>query len=276
MTIWLNPENPGCFGDDTFWYWFKREWPSSEWYKGHAREGDIILQYSVLGAPVSPAKYVACCWEMYPEMQKRLAPQHGDWSEKVGRCLACAAGTPWRTVPTYSTAHYYESSGPPVRVIPLTVDTELFKPLGRKEELRRQHRIPSDRPVGFWSGTPHVMKGFDLLEKYAYQHPEVYWICCWSHQAGYKEDAHNTVAILQPHMNELMNCADFFLSTGRLNPLFLVEWEAMSSGLPLVNAEGVTREFPEGSSRDLIFELGWDRISAKKTWENYLLEVAES
>ena len=275
MTIYLNPENPGCFGDDTFWYWFKREFPESEWYKGHAGKDDIILQYSVLGVPSSDAKYVACCWEMYPEMQKLLAPSHGDWSEKVARCLACAEGTPFRTVPTYSTAHYYAKYGL-IRIIPLTVDTEVFKPMGLKEQLRRQHGIPLNRRVGFWSGTTHVMKGFDLLEKYAAAHPDIYWICCWSHETGHKAGAHNTVAIPQPHMNELMNCADFFLSTGRLNPLFLVEWEAMSSGLPLVNAEGITREFPEGSSRDLVFELGWDRITAKKTWEDYLLEVSQS
>lgn len=272
MRIFLNPENPGHLGDDTFWFWFKREFPSSIWGWQGATDDDLVLQYSVLGPAKS--RYVALCWEMYPEMQERLPRSIGDWADKAARCQSCAGNTPFRTVPTVATEHFYSHHGP-VKVLPLGVDTEVFKPLHAKKRLREKYGIPQDRPVGFWSGTTHYMKGYDLLEKVANENPSFYWILCWKQpsEAGHREDAHNTVSILQPHMNELMNCADFFFSTGRLNPLYLVEWEALSAGLHLVNAPGITRELPDNSNRDAVFDLGWDRLSLRAKWLDWLAEI---
>lgn len=273
MKLYLNPENPGHLGDDTFWHWFKREFDSS-WEWTAAKKGDIVLQYSVLGPYMGEAKYVALCWEMYPSMQSVLPSWVGDWSEKVGRCLACAEGTPFRTVPTTATAHYYDNP----KIMPLGVDTDVFKPLYAKQALREKHGIPLDAEVGFWSGTTHYMKGYDLLERYSALSPDTYWICCWKQpsEAGHMDGAHNTVSILQPHMNELMNCADFFLSTGRLYPLYLVEWEAMAAGLDLINAPGVERELPEYSSREAVMDLGWSRHALKPEWTLWLEEIAVS
>jgi glycosyltransferase involved in cell wall biosynthesis len=275
--VYLHPENPGHLGDDTFWYWFKREFPDSSWNWHEAGEGDVVLQYSVLGRYEGPAKYIALCWEMYPEMQRKLPTWVGNWDEKVARCMECAANTEFRTVPTKATLAYYEHYGP-VRVLPLPVDTDVFRPLAKRYDLREKYGIPQESRVGFWSGTTHHMKGYDLLEEYARAHPDTYWICCWKQpsEAGHKDGAYNTVSILQPHMNELMNCADFFLSTGRLYPLFLVEWEALSSGLTLVNAPGVDREAPSGSGRLKVFEMGFDRTSARHRWAEYVAEVLSS
>lgn len=271
MRLFLNPENPGHLGDDTFWYWFKREFESS-WDWKEAKGGDLVLQYSVLGPYTGDAKYVALCWEMYPEMQAKLAPSIGDWSEKARRCVDCAAGTPFRTVPTATTAHYYKN---PVKVLPLGVDTDVFRPMLSKKALREKYGLDPGALIGFWSGTTHYMKGFDLVERFAAEHPEIKWIICWKQpsEAGHLEGAHNTVSILQPHMNELMNCADFFLSTGRLSPLYLVEWEAMAAGLPLWSASPVKREVPDHSARDYVFDMGWDRNSLRGEWQDYLEEI---
>jgi len=272
--VYLHPENPGHLGDDTFWTWFKRVFPKSRWDWENAGEKDVILHYSVLGRYRGPAKYICLCWEMYPEMQEKLPKTSEDWSAKVDRCMEAARRTPWRTVPTKTTAHYYESFGH-VEVIPLAVDTDVFTPLNRQSELREKYGLKKDGPIGFWSGTTHYMKGFDLLQEHAKKNPEIEWIVCWKQpsDAGHMEGAHNTVSILQPHMNELMNCADFVASTGRLKPMFLVEWEAISSGLFLVNVDGVDRELFTGSSRKQIFEMGWDRATAKETWSDYIQKV---
>jgi hypothetical protein len=275
--IYLNPENPGHLGDDTFWTWFKRVFPKSRWDWQNAKAGDVVLQYSVLGRYEGPAKYVALCWELYPEMQRVLPASIGNWDDKVARCLACAAGTEWRTVPTATTAHYYERFGR-VEVIPLAVDTDVFTPLNRTEELRAKYGLRAKGPIGFWCGTTHHMKGFDLLQAHAAKNPEIDWIVCWKQpsEAGHLEGAHNTVSILQPHLNELMNCADFVASTGRLKPLFLVEWEAMASGLMLWNVDGVDREALTGSSRKHVFEQFWDRRTAKRLWSDYLEDVLDA
>jgi len=272
--VYLHPENPGHLGDDTFWHWFKREFPDSRWDWENAGAGDVVLQYSVLGRYEGPANYIALCWEMYPEMQRSLPTWVGNWDAKVQKCLECADGTPWRTVPSAATLKYYEHLGP-VKILPLAVDTNLFNRLWNRSELKEKYGIPKDVRVGFWSGTTHYMKGYDLLEQYAAEHPDIYWILCWKQpsEAGHRDGALNTVSILQPQMNELMSCADFFLSTGRLYPLYLVEWEALSAGLEMVNAPGVSREIPEGSSRLAVFENGFDRSTARESWVKYIEEV---
>jgi len=275
--VYLHPETMNYLGDDTFWTWFQREFPKSSYDWQKAGVGDVVLQYSVLGPYRGKAKYIACCWEMYPEMQAKLPGWVGEWHYKVDQCLECSKETPWRTIPTKATLGYYEQHGP-VSIIPLGVDTDVFTPLNAKNDLRKKYGLPEGRRIGFWSGTTHYMKGFDLLESWSKKNPDVFWIVCWKQQdnRGSFDGAYETCSILQPNMNELMNCADFFLSTGRLNPLFLVEWEALSSGLSLVNAPGIERELPEGSSRHVLFDLVWDRKTLMTSWPEYIQGVLAS
>ena len=259
--VFLHPENPSSLGDDTFWTWFKREFPASRWDWENAKAGDVVLQYSALGKYEGQAKYIALCWELYPEMQEKLPRDVGDWSNQVAKCMECAEHTPWRTVPTEATKHYYRRFGH-VEVLPIGIDSELFRPLGRKAELRKQYGVPNGE-VGFWCGTKHRMKGHDLMEDYRRKNPGIFWVLCWKEQS-----------IPQHELAELMNCADFVLGTGRLTPMFMVEWEAMSAGLPLRSL--TERELPDGSTRSTVLGLGWARLIARNGWSRYIQSVLEA
>ena len=59
--IYLNAEVISGLGEDTFWTWFKREFPTSSFDKPKTlTEKDIVLRYSTLGPlNVFPVKTVA-------------------------------------------------------------------------------------------------------------------------------------------------------------------------------------------------------------------------
>jgi glycosyltransferase involved in cell wall biosynthesis len=207
-----------------------------------------------------------------PEM--RLQLHDSRWDDIIARTEACAAACRRRVVATPLAVPFYEHCGP-VDVLPIGVDTDLFKPAtpDRRAELRRIHQMPEDRRVGFWMGTNHAMKGFDRLQQYAAENPDIFWIIvsksrrerCLLHGAS------NWTHVPQEFLAELMQCADFLLCPGRLRPFFMVEWEAMSAGLPVVNISGLDKDFEPGANpRDQVFELGWDRASAKVKWLEYI------
>jgi hypothetical protein len=68
-----------------------------------------------------------------------------------------------------------------------------------------------------------------------------------------------------------MACSDFLLACGRLRPWFMVEWEAMACNLPVIDVSDLEREFPVSRNpRSDVLLHGWDRVTAKKTWLEYL------
>jgi glycosyltransferase involved in cell wall biosynthesis len=268
--IYLNPENPSSLGDDTFWTWLRRELPDRTAFgvPDEIEPGDVVLQYSTLGKPKHPAQTVALCWELYPEMKVVL--DSSEWDAIIERTHEAAANSARRVVATRFMAPEYERHGP-VDVLPIGVDTDLFRPMDR-ETVRRKYGIPLDRRVGFWSGTMHQMKGFEYLRDYAALNPDIDWIIVWKHDRdGHMDGARNFCQVAQATLAELMNCADFLACPGWMRPFFMVEWEAMACGLPPVFVGTSEKDFvPSADPRADIFQLGWDRHSAKRRWLEYL------
>lgn len=236
--IYLNPENASSLGEDTFWTWFNREFPST-FHVEQSTPDDWVLQYAVLGP--RPGKTVALLWELYAEMKKYGV---GNDDFKIQRMKACYEESPYKVVSSKSQLEFYPGS----KILPIGVDTDLFKPDKKEHEGR----------VGFWCGTDHHMKGKDRLHQYARSHPEVKW------NIVSKDDR-----LPQTRIAELMNESDFILLTGRLRPYFMIEWEAMSCDLECVDISGMERDFtPNG--RQGVFDQGWSRHQAKEAWKTYL------
>lgn len=269
--IYLNAEVVSGLGEDTFWTWFKREFPTSSFATPRLlRNEDVILRYSTLGFANRAGKSIALLWELYPEMRTRL--KSNQWNSRLAPIYECARFSTYRVVASRLMVPYYEQFGT-VDVLPIGVDTELFRPLGDKSILRKKYGIPEDRTVGFWCGTTHPMKGFDTLLRYAKENPEIYWIIVWKQpsEAGQLQGASNFVKVSQDVLSELMNAADFCLSPGRLGPFYMVEWEAMACNLEMRILGEVEKDFvPSDRPREDVFELGWDRGSAKRAWVDYL------
>ncbi|NJN93732.1 MAG: glycosyltransferase family 4 protein [Anaerolineales bacterium] len=269
--IFLSAEVVSGLGEDTFWTWFKREFKGSGFgIPQLLADEDVLLRYSTLGFLPVPGKSIALLWELLPEM--KLVFKSHEWDEKLAKIYECARFCTYRVVSTPLAVPDYEEFGT-VDIIPIGVDTNVFKPMPEKDSLRAKYNIPKNKQVGFWSGTTHPMKGFDRLREWAKNYPEVHWVIVWKQQteAGYLPGANNFVHVPQNMLAELMNASDFILCCGMLRPFYMIEWEAMACNLPVIILDDIKKDFvPSPNPRDDIFRLGWDRPSVKHAWQNYL------
>jgi glycosyltransferase involved in cell wall biosynthesis len=269
--IYLNAEVVSGLGEDTFWTWFHREFPKSVFDEPRTlRDEDIVLRYSTLGFLPIIGKQVALCWELYPAMSTRFDSTL--WDEKISRVHETARYSTYRTVASTLTQDYYEEFGS-VDIIPIGVDTDLFRPIPDKAALRAKYGLPLDATIGVWVGTGHPMKGFALLLEYARANPDIHWItiCKTEFESVAMPGASAFVQVPQANSCELINAADFFLSTSLLRPFFMAEWEALACNVPMRILGDPNKEFvPSANPRDDVFRLGWDRPSVKRQWEAFL------
>jgi len=274
--IYLEPEVASGLGEDTFWTWAAREFPNSRIASPTTvTNSDAILRYSTKGRSNFPNHTIGLLWELHPEMKAKLGSNVWDGVlAKIDQCSSAAR----LTVTSSLMLPYYSHYNKPIDVLPIGVNTDLFKPYD-KGQMRAKYGIPAGRRVGIWCGTTHPMKGFDKLQTWTAQNPDVLWIIVWKtrEEAGHLNGALNKVLVSQQTLAELMSCADFFLSCGRLRPFFMVEWEAMACNVPMVMLGDAEKDFkPSASPRDDIFRLGWDRHTAKNTWLNYITQFIAS
>ena len=271
--IYLNAEVVSGLGEDTFWTWFKREFATSVFKEPTELEDcDVVLRYSTLGFLPVIGKQVALCWELYPAMKERFGLTL--WDDKIAAINETARYATYRTVGSELTRADYEGFGS-VEVIPIGVDVDLFRPLPNKEELRAKYDLPTGGEIGVWVGTAHPMKGFVLLLEYARHHPDIHWIiiCKTEHESLTMSGASSFVHIPQQTCCELINAADFFLSTSLLRPFFMAEWEAMACNVPVRIIGDPHKEFtPSADPRNDLLGRGWDRPAVKKRWEEFLAE----
>lgn len=270
--IYLNAEIISWLWEDTFWTWFKREFPSSSFeIPKKLNDDDILLRYSTLGFLPIKWKQLAICWELYPNMKEIF--NSDQWDEKINRVNETAKYSTYRTAPTDFSIQYYNNYWS-VDIIPIWVNTEMFKPLNNKVELRKIYNLPLDKKIWIWIWTKHPMKWFEELINYANDNPEIYWILISKNteESVHMEWSTNFINLWQEKIAELMSAADFFLSTSKLTPFYMAEREAMSCNIPFIIIWNDSREFiPSENPRDDVFKYWWDRDSCKKKWENYFI-----
>lgn len=272
--IYLCPENRSSLGEDTFWTWMHREFPSSSFnVPSEIGERDVVLQYSTLGpSRVSGGKRVALLWELHPEMVAQGI--RGDWAGPMQRIRACALASDYRVVASRIMDRFYRGVGE-LHHLPIGVDGDLFRPRD-KAEMRARHGLPQGKRIGFWSGTLHEMKGFGRVQKYARENKDVHLVIAWKkpNGAGHLQGHTNVTQVPQQVLAELMSACDFLLVAGRLGPFFMVEWEALACGLPVVDLSLLEKDFvPSRNPRQDVGRLGWLRAEAKGLWADFLTGV---
>jgi|LSQX01.2.fsa_nt_gb glycosyltransferase involved in cell wall biosynthesis len=271
--IYLNCEVKSGLGEDTFWIWFKREFPNSSFdVPKKLNDEDLLLRYSTLGFLPIEGKQMALCWELYPEMKETFKTDY--FNNRMSKVMETARYSTYRSVATIDTVQNYSHFGN-IQVIPIGVDTDLYKPLNNKDKLRKKYNISKNKTIGIWIGTTHPMKGFSNVIRYASENPNIEWILIWKWEieALNISNAHNFIKIPQKQICELLNCADFFLSTSQLKPYYMAEWEAMATDIPFVFYGNVEREFIPGKHpREDVFSKGWDRKTVKQKWINFFKE----
>jgi len=277
--IYLVCQVKSGLGEDTFWTWFEREFPTHVFISTPVipqefnEDDDCIIVYSTMGVIQNPyhKKYKAFClaWELYCEMKLML--DSNQWDGVIQTTNQSAASSTEILVATDFAKDHYSPFGI-VNKMQLGLDTTVFRPLENKNDLRLKYNIPLDKKVGYWGGTTHIMKGFDRFIDYATNHQDVFWIIVWK-QYGDNGNCpnhiqnHSFVHIPQAHINELMNCSDFFLCTSRLRPYYMTELEAMSTNLPFIFTESIEKDFIlSANPRSDIFKYEWDREKVKQKW----------
>ena len=268
--IYLNCEVKSGLGEDTFWTWFEREFPGVSFeVPSKLEDEDILLRYSTLGFLPIEGKQMALCWELYPEMEALFNTDC--FADRMKSVLNTARYATYRTVATKETQKNYSQFGQ-VEVIPIGVNTDLYRPLNNKLGLREKYNLPKDKKIGIWIGTRHPMKGFSKVLEFLAKNPEMEMIVVWKWQMEELKvkNVHNFVKISQKKINELLNAADFFLATSQLKPYYMAEWEAMSANVPFVHYGNAEREFyPSENPREDVMRMGWDRKSVKQKWADF-------
>jgi len=255
--IYLYPHNckSSGLGEDTFWTWMKRELKNTVKIANpkDIQSKDIILNYSINGKPKYPRQTITLLWELYPEMVFQL--QQSFTREMI--LIKNSTSARWLTVTSELMLLYYKDYGY-IDILPIGIDTELFKPADKKE-LRNKYNLPQDKKIIFWFGTKHKMKGYDLLKQYMIQNPSYYYIVRLKRNI-----------IPQKQLSELMAASDYFLRTSRLRPFYVIEWEAMACNLPFINI-GIEPEFVlNGDTRTNLLKRKWDRKTALNIWKEYI------
>ena len=277
--IYLVCQVKSGLGEDTFWTWFEREFKYHKFIshpiipEEFNEAEDCIIVYSTMGKIQNPynKQYKAFClaWELYCEM--KLILNSNQWDEVINTTNQCATSCTEILVATEFARQHYEQFGI-VNKMELGLDTNIFKPLDNKEQLRNKYNIPLDKTVGYWGGTTHVMKGFNRLVEYANKNPNIFWIIVWKQHGDNGSIPGNIpnisfIHIPQNTINELMNCSDFFLSTSILRPYYMTELEAMATNLKFVFTESIEKDFvPCEYPRTDIMRNYWSRSAVKNKW----------
>lgn len=271
--IYLSPVVYKVPGVDTWWEWFERNFNSTSLNLPNAyNPDDIILRYSTKGAiHAAPGKSVALCWELLPELKRVFNTSR--WDAVIKTTYETAKSCDRRLITTEFSRKDYEAFGK-VDILPIGVDTDLYRPYTEEEKhkMRVKYNVPLAAEVGFWCGSTEPMKGSAIVQQYANEHPNIYWVIVWYGSNGFFNiNGQQHFAVPQVKLAELMNCANFQLSASLLRPYYIVEYEGMACNLKQRKVMDLKKDFEVGDNpRDIIFEKQWDRTTCKKLYEDYL------
>ncbi len=287
--------NPHIFGRSKFGASYLREMlcntiPSSipvEFGKDIARvpgiieklKPDVVINNSIFGFNFPKCFTITINHDPYVDMERLLGKDDFYKSVIIKQKNSLKAADVRIAVSNYI-ADMYKDCGE-FRVIPTGVNSDVFKPMNKKKELREKYGIPLNCKVGIFVGSHHPTKGFWALVKEIASRPDIYWIlvltCCNLH---YKQSPKN-VKVIYPRVSketlaELYNCSDFLISKSVVESLHLVCIEAMFCGIPVRhNKTGVFWDWrpPMNNPRKEALDKGLDLKTVLSQWKKLLSEV---
>lgn len=162
------------------------------------------------------------------------------------------------------------------QVIPMGVDSDLFKPMDKKE-MRKKYNIPFDSKVKIFVGSTHPVKGFGKIQKMIQDDTSVFWILVLKDFRI--PDGHNyTVFHKTPHSQlvELYNCSDLCVSRSVTESFGLALVEAMFCDVPVDTTKvGVFWDWqPDFSNpRKSAFDFGLDKNTWMNNWKKLIISL---
>lgn len=260
-------------GEKTFWNVLAEELNATtvELGKGERipENVDIVITNSLLGR-ITDKQTITLLQDNYIEMYKMFG---GDCLRNIVRQIESLTQKECiRIANTNHIAYTYRDVGKFNAVIPLGVDSNLFKPLNKKDDLREKYGIPTNKKVNIWVGSHHPVKGLDLIKL-----SNDFWIFVF--KDAIDEDRFNTKCFYkvdQKTLCELYNCADQFISTSRMESQGLAAIEAMFCGIPVkYSPVGIFWDWTPNNinPRQEVFDRELDKSHMIKRWKELLCQV---
>lgn len=131
-------------------------------------------------------------------------------------------------------------------IIPIGVDTELFKP-GDKEEMRKKHGLPIDKKIGIFVGDLSEVKGWSEVKALIEKYTDIHWIVVTKGSEKFERPNVSLYKqINQAILAELHSSSDFFIIGSRVETLCLAAMEASCCDIPVIMRKiGVFADFPQ-------------------------------
>jgi len=145
------------------------------------------------------------------------------------------------TSPNFASSSMYLKNRKP-RILPLYVDTELFKPEPKRQEFLREHKLPDNAKIVLYVGRYGRYKGVNYLLEAFRMLPDNYYLVLIG---GEPSDKYDTDHVLQlgpiPHeqLPYYYNACDVFVlpSIDRGEAFGLVGLEALACDVPIITTE---------------------------------------
>ena len=127
------------------------------------------------------------------------------------------------------------------RIIPHSVDYDLFKPGDISNDFFEEHNLDKDKiskykKVGLWIGKAHPLK-WHFMDKLIIENDDIYWICIFSYPVEGKPKSENVKfinAIPREKLVDFYNFADFLVCTSAVESFNLVALESLSCNTPVI------------------------------------------
>lgn len=270
MTLYLNPTTRDTsLGDDHLWLWLKRSFDAS-YFENTLSETDILLNSSFHRLKNYNAAIINVHLELMKELRDKYHLNH--YSRNVEDILHNCKESKLTTIPSKLLYNNYKEYCKNLVVVPIGVDTNVFKPLDNKQELRDKYKLPKNKRIGFWSGNDGVWRGVNDLKKFINQNSDVYWIINYYRGAKLDFPGSTFFRISQPQINELLAASDFYLCTNQIGPYYMSDWEAISANVPIIDTLGIERELGLNPSRAKLLSASWGRDSVLQTWKHIIYD----
>jgi len=276
--ILINPTTRNqILDDDNFWDWFKREFDTRDYNTFIPGTKDILVNSSFHKVAHNPDRIINLHLELMKEIYDKYSIYSG-YKPNVKDILYNCKHSRLTVIPSHLMYYHYRSYCKKLEVIPIGVNMDKFRPLSNKQELQDKYKLPKNKRIGFWSGNTGLWRGYNDLVNFCKNNSDVYWI--FNHYRyekikwpGMHCQVHYRVS--QENINELLNISDFYLCTNQLGPYYMSDWEAIASGVPIIDTVNIPRELPGIPSRNKMIRALWDREDVKLMWQEIIFEYLD-
>lgn len=206
----------------TVWAGWDYEYKAREYIKNNVPETSLIIQNATFIWTISDEIHTICFLQDDLRWMGRKNAQ-----QELNLKLADKIATN-----TVLTSLSYRDF--PCEIIPVGLDTDLFKP-GNKTELRKKYGLPEQKKIGIFVGSFSEVKGWSKVQSCFQTYSDYHWIAISKYEESFV--APNVTVFNRLHQDvlaELLSSADFFIIGSPVETQCLAALEALLCWIPVV------------------------------------------